>query len=152
MINLIKQYKESLLTPCKALRPAFTLIEILISVVILSGAFLYVLKVHTDNREHIIYLSERNKNSLQDSLFLTKNILRHHKDTKTAYDILERHIKIKEDSSREVEKNTQRAIFIPKEIKIIPPPETRGPTALVNEVKLKDKHSSNYWHFKIISF
>jgi len=136
----------------KKLRPAFTLIEILISVSILSVAFLYVLQVHTDNRKHIIYLAERNKNSLQDSLYLSKNILRHHKDTKSAYEILERHFKVKKDESRQVLKKSSRAIFIPKEIKIIPPPETRGPTALVNEVKLKDSHSSNYWHFKIQSF
>jgi len=136
----------------KSMRPAFTLIEILIAVSILSVAFLYVLQVHTDNRKHIIYLSERNKNSLQDSLFLSKNILRHHKDTKTAYEILQRHFKIKEDESRQALKKIERSIYIPKEIKIIPPPDQGGPTALVNEVKLKDKHSANYWHVKIQSF
>jgi len=136
----------------KSMRPAFTLIEILISVSLLSVAFLYVLKVHSDNKKHIIYLSERNKNSLQDSLFLSKNILRHHKDTKTAYEILQRHFKIKEDESRQALKKIERSIYIPKEIKIIPPPDQGGPTALVNEVKLKDKHSANYWHVKIQSF
>jgi len=136
----------------KALRPAFTLIEILISVAILSVAFLYVLRVHADNRKHIIYLSERNKNSLQDSLFLSKNILRHHKDTKTAYEILQRHIKVREDESRQALKKIKRSIYIPKEIRIVPPPDKGGPTALVNEVKLKDKHSVNYWHVKIQSF
>jgi len=136
----------------KPMRPAFTLIEILISVSILSVAFLYVLQVHTDNRKHIIYLSERNKNSLQDSLFLSKNILRHHKDTKSAYEILQRHFKIKEDESRQALKKIERSIYIPKEIKIVPPPDQGGPTALVNEVKLKEKHSANYWHVKIKSF
>jgi len=136
----------------KVSRPAFTLIEILISVAILSVAFLYVLRVHADNRKHIIYLSERNKNSLQDSLFLSKNILRHHKDTKTAYEILQRHIKVKEDESRQALKKIKRSIYIPKEIRIVPPPDKGGPTALVNEVKLKDKHSVNYWHVKIQSF
>jgi len=136
----------------KALRPAFTLIEILISVSILSVSFLYVLRVHTDNRKHIIYLSERNKNSLQDSLFLSKNILRHHKDTKTAYEILQRNVKVEEDESRQALKKIKRSIYIPKEIRIVPPPDKGGPTALVNEVKLKDKHSVNYWHFKIQSF
>ena len=152
MISFKKQCKESLNDSCKTLRPAFTLIEILISVSILSVAFLYVLRVHTDNREHIIYLSERNKQSLQDSLYLSKNILRHHKDNRTAHEILERHFKVKEDKSRQALKKSNRDIFIPKEIRIIPPPETRGPTALVNEIKLKDTHSSYYWHFKIISF
>jgi len=136
----------------KTLRPAFTLIEILIAVSILSVAFVYVLKVHSDNKKHIIFLSERNKHSLEDSLYLSTNILRYHKDNKSAYDIIERNIKIKEDESRSILKKNTRSIFIPEEIKIIPPPETRGPTAIVNEVMLKDKHSSHYWHFKIQSF
>ncbi|CAA6828015.1 MAG: Unknown protein [uncultured Sulfurovum sp.] len=138
--------------PSKKLRAGFTLIEILISVVILSGAILFTLRIHSDNKEHIIYLSERNKNSLQDSLFLSTNVLRHHKDNKSAYELLERHLKIEEDKSRQTLKKTNREIYIPDEIKIIPPPNKPGVTALVNEVKLKDSHSAAYWHFKVISF
>jgi competence protein ComGC len=136
----------------KTLRPAFTIIEILIAVIIISFGIIFVLQIHSDNEEQIIYISERNKHSLQDSLYLSKNILRYHKDNKSAYKILERHFKVTEDKSRQILKNTSRDIFIPEEIKIIPPPETRGPTALVNEVKIKDKHSAIYWHFKIQSF
>ena len=136
----------------KKLRPAFTIIEILISVIILAFSIVFVLKIHTDNAEQIIYLSERNKLSLQDSLYLTTNILRHHKSTKTAKEILARHVNIKQLESRDILKQNERDILIPEEIKIVPPPEIRGPTALVNEIKLKDKHSSIYWHFKILSF
>ncbi|PHS30354.1 MAG: hypothetical protein COA92_09830 [Sulfurovum sp.] len=136
----------------KSLRPAFTIIEILISVIIISFGIIFVLQIHSDNHEQIVYISERNKHSLQDSLYLSTNILRHHKDNKTAYSIIERHMKVKELKSREILKKNARDIYIPEEIRIIPPPETPGPTAIVNEVKLKDKHSSIYWHFKIQSF
>ena len=135
----------------KTLRPAFTLIEILISVFILSGAILYTLRVHSDNQHYIQYLSERNKHSLQDSLYLTPNILRYHKSKKSAYDILERYMKVTEDQSRQILKKNSRQIYIPKEIRIIPPPDRRGPRAIANEIKLKDKHSSAYWRFKIQS-
>jgi hypothetical protein len=134
------------------LRPAFTIIEILISVIIISFGIIFVLQVHSDNHEQIVYLSERNKHSLQDSLYLSPNILRHHKDEKTAYDILERHFKVRETQSREILKKNSREIYIPEEIEIIPPPETPGPTAIVNEIKLKGNHSSIYWRFKIQSF
>ena len=134
------------------LRKAFTLIELLISVVIISFAIVLVLKLYTSNKKQIIYISERNKRSLEDSLYLTRNILKHHKDTKSADDILERHFRIKEFDSRDILKKNERSIFIPDEIRIIPPPNTPGPTAVVNEVKLKGKHSSIYWHFKITSF
>ncbi len=136
----------------KTLRPAFTIIEILVSVIILSFAIIFVLKIHTDNREQIIYISERNKLSLQDSLYLSTNIMRYHKDNKTAYEILEKFFKIKEFESREILKKTSRDIFIPEEIRIIPPPDQPGPTAIVNEIMLKDQHSSIYYRFNLESF
>ena len=134
------------------LRPAFTIIEILVSVVIISFAILYVLQLYTTNKKQIVYISERNKRSLEDSLYLTSNILKYHKDTKSADDILEKYFKIKELDSREILKKNERSIYIPEEIRIIPPPDRAGPTATVNEVKLKGKHSSIYWHLKITHF
>lgn len=141
-------------TPSKVLylRPAFTIIEILISVIIISYSIVYVLKIHSTNHEQIVYLSERNKRSLEDSLYLTKSILKQHKEEKTAYELLQREFQIKEDKSREILKKNMRSIYIPEEITIVPPPERPGPTAIVNEVKLKGEHSSIYWHFKIVSF
>ena len=136
----------------KHLRPAFTIIEILISVIIISFAIIFVLKVHTDNQEQIVYISERNKRSLQDSLYLSTNILKHHQDNKTAYEILEKFFKVKALESREILKKNSRDIFISEEIRIIPPQDLPGPTAIVNEVMLKDKHSSIYYHFKLESF
>lgn len=136
----------------KTLRPAFTIIEILVSVIILSFAIIFVLKVHTDNREQIIYISERNKLSLQDSLYLSTNIMRYHKDNITAYETLEKFFKIKEFESREILKKTSRDIFIPEEIRIFPPQDQPGPTAIVNTIMLKDKHSSIYYHFNLESF
>ncbi len=136
----------------KPLRPAFTIIEILISVIILSLAIVPVLKVHTDNHEQIVYISERNKRALQDSLYLNSTILQQHKDTKTAYEILAGSFKINELKSREILKKNSREIYIPEEIKITPLPEQGGPTAIVNEVMIKDKHSSSYYHFKLDAF
>ena len=136
----------------KNLRSAFTLIELLISVVIISFAIIYVLKLYTTNAKQIVYISERNKRSLEDSLYLTRNILKHNKDKKSADDILSKYFRIKEFDSRDILKKNERSITIPEEIRIVPPPDTPGPTAVVNEVQLKGKHSSIYWHFKITSF
>lgn len=136
----------------KRMRPAFTIIEILISVLIISVSIIYVLKIHSGNREQIIYISERNKRSLSDSLFLDRTVLRYHKDKKNAYEMLQREVKIKELKSREILKKEEREIFIPEEIVIVPPPDVPGASAIVNEVKLKGEHSSSYWHFKITHF
>jgi len=140
------------LSRTKYLRPAFSILEILISVIIISYSIVFILKINSSNHEQIVYLSERNKRSLEDSLYLTKNILKYHKETKSAYELLQREFDIKKDESREILKKNERSIFIPKAITIVPPPDTIGASAIVNEVKLKGIHSSIYWHFKITSF
>ena len=136
----------------KLLRPAFTIIEILISVIIISFAIILVLRVHTDNHEQIVYISERNKRTLQDTLYLDSTIFNYHQDNKTAYEVLGRLFKIRAQESREILKKTSRDIFIPEEIKIISLEEQEGPSAVVNEVMLKDQHSSNYFHLKLDAF
>jgi len=133
-------------------RLAFTIIELLVSVTIMFVSVVFVLKMHTENRKQIIYLSERNKRSLSDSLFLTKKILDHDKDNKDAYELLRDDVYIKESDTKDVLKNEKRDIVIPEEIEIKPPEDTPGPVAIVNEIKLKGIHASHYWHFKIQSF
>ena len=134
------------------LRKGFTLIEILVSVLILSGAIVYVLQVHSQNHEQIVYISERNKKTLEDSLFLVDNIIRYHKDEKNAYDVLADYFRVDKFESRQILKTTKRHIFIPEEIKIVPQEEMQGPAATVNEIKLKGDYSSSYFRFKIQSF
>ncbi len=135
----------------KTSRPAFTLIEVLISVLILSGTIVYTLKIHSQNKEQIVYISERSKLSLQDSLFVADDTLRYHKDTKTAYDVIERYFKVDDLKSRKILKKISREYFIPEPIQLIAD-ETEAPTAIVDEIKIKDKFSSSYFHFKINSF
>jgi hypothetical protein len=136
----------------KTLRPAFTIIEILISVVIITLAIIPVLKVHSSNHEQVVYISERNNRALEDSLYLSKNIMMHHQDTKTAYEVLRNFFKIKDLESREILKQTSRDIFIPEEIRVFSMQEQSGPTATVNEIMLKDKHSSIYHQFSLDGF
>ncbi len=135
----------------KTLRPAFTLIEILISVLILSGTIVYALKIHSQNHEQIVYISERNKLSLQDSLFVAEDTLKYHKDTKTAYDIIEKYFKVDDLKSRNILKKISREYFIPEPIQLMSEGEIT-PSAVIDEIKIKDKFSSFYFHFKINSF
>lgn len=136
----------------KQLRPAFTIIEILISVIIITLAIIPVLKVHTDNHKQIVYISERNKRALQDSLFVSSNILQHHQDNKSAYEMLEKSFKIKERESRESLKKISRDVFIPEAINIVAAEEQGGPSATVNTIMIKDKHSSIYYSFTLGGF
>jgi len=136
----------------KTLRPAFTIIEILISVIIITLAIIPVLKIHTSNHGQISYISERNKRSLEDSLYLSSSTLSYHKENKTAYDALEKFFKIDDFKSREILKKTSRDIFIPEEKKLLSLEDEGAPSAIVNEIMMKDKHSSIYHHFTLEGF
>ena len=136
----------------KSSRRAFTLIEVLVSVLILSGTIVYALKIHSQNRELIIYISERGKFSLQDSLFVSEDSLRYHKDTKSAYDTIERYFRVDDLKSRELLKKISRDYFIPESIHISTSEDEGSPSAEVDEIKIKDRFSSSYFHFRINSF
>jgi prepilin-type N-terminal cleavage/methylation domain-containing protein len=136
-------------------RPAFTLIEILVSVLILSTSIVYILKIYGQNHEQAAYISKRNTQALQDSLFLGRNILQHHKEEKNAYDILSASFSIDKMKSRKILKGISRKIFIPEPIKIASEPNSEGgsgPTAEISEIKLKGAFSSSYFHFSLQNF
>ena len=132
-------------------KPAFTLIEVLVSVLIISGSIVYALQIHSQTHEQIVYISERAKLSLQDSLFVADDALRYHKDKKSAYDVIERYFKVDELKSREILKKIEREYYIPEVISLASDEEGM-PSAEVNEIKIKDKYSSSYFHFRINAF
>jgi len=139
----------------KHLRPAFTLIEILISVLILSTSIVYILKIYEQNHEQAIYISQRNTHALQDSLFLERSTLKYHKDKKSAYDLLSDKFTIETLQSRKILKGISRNIFIPETKRLTAEGEdgmSGGPTAEIDEIKLKGEFSSSYFHFKINAF
>ncbi len=130
------------------LNPAFTLIEVLISVLIISGSIVYSLQIYSQNHEQIQYVSQRAKISFKDSLFITKDILSYNKDKKEAYDIVSRYFRVEETKSREVLKKISREYYIPEAIKLGGGIEG-VPTATIEEIIVKDKYSSSYFHFNL---
>jgi competence protein ComGC len=135
-------------------RKAFSIIEILVSVAIIAYAIIFVLKIHSENHEQIIYISERNKQVLEDSLYgISKQIRRYDKSTKSAGDLLHTQgVRPDELVSREVLKQSKRTISVPEEVKIIPPPDVEQASGTAQEIKLKGDYHSSYWHITIRSF
>jgi len=132
-------------------RQAFTLIEVLVSVLIMSGAIVYTMKIHSNTREEIIYISEKSKLALEDSLFLGEDTLSYNKDKKSAYDIVQRYFRIEDYDSKDILKNISREFTIPEPIEL-KADEDSVPSAIINEIKIKDSFSSAYFHFKLNSF
>ena len=65
--------------------------------------------------------------------------------------IIEKYFKVDDLKSREILKKISREYFIPETIQLMAEGEIT-PSAVVNEIKIKDKFSSFYFHFKINSF
>ena len=75
----------------------------------------------------------------------------YHKDKKEAYDVVSRYFRIDDLKSREILKQISREYFIPEPIQLTSEEEEQ-PSATVEEIKIKDKFSSSYFHFKINNF
>ena len=128
------------------LRPAFTLIEVIVSTVIIAIVVMAVLELSSRSTESAMYLAHRNKAAFQDSLFMDPSIVRYHKDNKNAYDLLYAQIKITEDDTKNILKEIKRDIFIPEPLRI-PFLEEMGAESTFNKVVIKDAYSSTYLRF-----
>jgi len=124
---------------------AFTIIEVLVSVVLITVVVLSIIKIQQESRKMALYLSDRGKDELSNTLFLESNISKYHKDTKSAYDLLSSRYKVGDFKSREVLKNITRTINISEPLKL----EDDTIPIEINDVMLKDKYSSRYMHFQL---
>ncbi|RLA74855.1 MAG: hypothetical protein DRG30_04980 [Epsilonproteobacteria bacterium] len=126
-------------------KSAFTIIEVLVSVVLISIVALGAVKLQQESRNMALYLSDRSKSELSNTLFLGKEVMRYHKDEKDAYSLLSKTFKISDDQSRDILKKSKRNIFISDSIALS---DETLPIEL-NEIMLKGEYSSRFIHFKI---
>jgi type II secretory pathway pseudopilin PulG len=135
----------------KKMRHAFTIIEILVSVIIISGSIIYALKIYSQNHAQIIYISERNKHTLQDSLFLAEETIKYHQNKKTAYDLVNNIFNVQNSKTKEYLKEIYRTFYIPETIQL-QINTNQKPKATINEIIIKNHYSASYFHFKINTF
>ena len=133
------------------MRRAFTLIEVIISVVIVSIVVMGAMKLQDRNREMAIYIEKRGSSELDNSLFLTSKVYRYDKSEKDAYELVRDEFNIKDDSSREALKKISKKINITEDKDIpISIEESSEPifTFYTNEVLLKGEYPARYYNFR----
>jgi len=132
-------------------KKAFTLIEVIMSVIIVSIVVMGALQLQEQNSDMATYLLKRGNAEFDNSLFLTEKIQRYTKDKKTAYDLLLDEFKIKEFDTRDLLKKIEKNIII-TEAEAIPVGETEGSppifTFFSNEILLKGQYPARYYTFK----
>ncbi|MDD2452193.1 MAG: prepilin-type N-terminal cleavage/methylation domain-containing protein [Sulfurovum sp.] len=139
------------LSTAKQQRPAFTLIEVIISVVIISVVILSLMEISSRSKENAVYLSQRNRASFADSFYLLDESSKYHKKEKNAYELLQPYFHLTDDKSREILKTISREIIVPEPIDI-PSPDDTTVKAEARKVILKDQYSSSYFQFKLNAF
>jgi competence protein ComGC len=132
-------------------KKAFTLIEVIMSVIITLIVVVGILEVQSKNSNMATYLLKRGNSELDNSLFLTKRVQTYTNDKKFAYDLLIDEFSIKDLESREILKKIEKQINITDWIEIPISMEDGGPvlfTFYTNEILLKSKYSARYYTFK----
>ena len=99
------------------MRSAFTIIEIIISVVIIAMTTLTLAKISKQNSTMVDYVTNRLKNELSNTLFLHPDAFNYDKSRKDAYTILHS-MGIRNDKTKAYLKTLKRKIYIQEDIPI----------------------------------
>jgi len=125
------------------MRKAFTLMEIMVSVVLIAIVVLGIIKLQKENIFMAKYIAGRVQSELSNTLFLGKTAARYNKDEKDAYTLLSP-MRIRNDKSKEILKKIKRKIYVtdPLPIGELPIPiELRA-------VMLKSEYSARFYRLK----
>ena len=125
------------------MRKAFTLMEIMVSVVLISIVVLGMVKLQKENIFMAKYIAGRVQSELSNTLFLGKTAMRYNRDEKDAYTLLS-HLHLRNDKSKEILKKITRKIYVtdPLPIGELPLPiELRA-------VMLKSEYSARFYRLK----
>ena len=132
-------------------KKAFTLIEVIMSVIIVSIVVMGAMQVQEQNSDMATYLLKRGNSELDNSLFLTEKVQRYSKDKKNAYDMLIDEFSIKDFESRDILKKIKKKINITQAQAIpIGATEDNPPIFIFysNEILLNGNYPARYYTFK----
>jgi len=134
----------------KLCRPAFTLIEVLVSVVILATSIFYVMRIYSQSHEQSTYIMQRSNEAMSDSLFLVPKVLNFSEKKESAYELLRGDFAIENEKSRKILQNMSRTIQTAR-ISASQEYEEGGnlPKAAATKIMLRGNFSSSYMRFKV---
>ena len=132
-------------------RKAFTLIEVIMSVIIVGIVVMGAMQLQEQNSDMATYLLKRGSSELDNALFLTKKVERYSNDKKNAYDLLVDEFAIKDFDSRDILKKIEKKINITEAMPIpIGGGEDESPQFVfyTHEILLNGNYPARYYTFK----
>ena len=130
------------------MRQGFTLIEILISVMIISIVGFSLLKLYSQNKSYVLYIQKRPLISFNSSLYNFISLDKYHKSKKRAYDLLYNDFKIKNDEVREYLKKIKREIEL-KEKRVVFEDNIVGVKIVAKEYKIKKNITNSFFRLEL---
>ena len=122
------------------MKRAFTIMEIIVSVLIIAIVTLTLAKINKQNAVMVDYVTTRLQNELSNTLFLTNEAFQYDKSEKDAYTLL-KGIKIKNEEARAYLKKLKRKIYIAQDLPI----ENMVIPIHLNAIMLKSQFSTRYY-------
>ena len=122
------------------MKKGFTIIEIIVSVVIIAFVTLTLAKINKQNTNMVNYVTTRLQNELSNTLFLHPEALKYDKTEKDAYTLLHS-MRIRNDKAKTYLKELKRKIYVDNDIpvgKMIVPIH-------LNAIMLKSQFSTRYY-------
>ena len=129
------------------MRQGFTIIELLVSVTLISVVIMSILKLQSQTRDMAFYISNRGKAEFANTLFTLDNVQNYDKDTKDAYTVLGKSFKFEKFKTKEILEKTTRHIRISEPLEL---DEDQALPFKVYQIHLKgDSASSSFYRFGI---
>ena len=135
----------------KQYQRAFTLIEVLVSVIIVFIVVVGAMQISKQNKNMATYLLKRGSSEIDNSLFLTKKAENYSNEKKSAYDLLVDEFSIKDFESRDLLKKVEKKINVTEALPtIVGGEEADDPqfTFYTNEILLNGDYPARYYTFR----
>ena len=129
------------------MKKAFTIIELLVSVVLISVVILAIIKIQSQTRDMAHYITNRALSQLTNTLFLDDSVEKYHRSNKDAYSVIGHIFKSDRFNSREILEKYDRDIFISDNLNL---EDDQVIPFKVYQVRLKgDSSSASFYRFSI---
>jgi len=129
-------------------RSGFTIIELIVSVSLIAIVIMAILKLQSQTRDMAIYIANRGKSELANTLFTLDEVQKYHESNKDAYVIAGKNFKFEDFDIKDLLEKTKRDIYISDPLEL---EETEQPIPFkVYQIKLRgDGAASNFYRFGI---
>lgn len=151
---MAKRYRDSIksrrfllkLKLKKSNKKAFTIIELLISVVLISIVIAAILQMQQQTRDMAVYITDRSKSEFTNTLFAIDESERYHNSEKDAYTLIAQSFRFDDFKNKEILEKKKKNIFVTDALKLVEIEDMPPIPFEIKKVLLKGSNSSSIFY------